>query len=222
MELLPAVDHAGATLIRRKIGTTSHDPRLTMELNSSTGPVPKIVNDLQIGVGEGPFYDAIWDHETVRVPDVTTERRWPTLMAGIAESTPVRSLLSIQLYISGKQLGALNLLSNTAGAFDADTEAFAVNLATHTAIGLSGAQRGEQLYSALASRTSSARPRACSWNASTSARGAPRLARETFPGIQHPAHRPGHPTRRHRSSRRTAPSGAGGSHEQTDVQSFLS
>lgn len=68
------------------------------------------------------------------------------------KQTPIRSTLSIQLFTDGQELGALNLLSEAAGGFDAETEEQAINLATHAAIALSSARRGEQFLSALASR----------------------------------------------------------------------
>jgi GAF domain-containing protein len=73
-------------------------------------------------------------------------------MAAALAQTPVRSTLAIQLYTDGQGLGALNLFSDTAGGIDDETEEQAFNLATHAAIALSSARRGEQFSSALASR----------------------------------------------------------------------
>ncbi|PKZ62992.1 hypothetical protein CYJ73_24260, partial [Gordonia terrae] len=56
------------------------------------------------------------------------------------------------LYTTDQELGALNLYAETPHAFDRDSLALALNLATHAAIALSSARREEQFHSALASR----------------------------------------------------------------------
>ncbi|UKO89774.1 GAF and ANTAR domain-containing protein [Rhodococcus erythropolis] len=149
MKLLDGVDHAGITLVRRFRAGHSAD---NLESVAPTGPVPQRFDALQHHYGEGPCFDAIWTHQTVRIDDVGSEARWPRLMAAALEQTPVRSTLAIQLYTDGQELGALNLFSDTAGGIDDETEEQAFNLATHAAIALSSARRGEQFSSALASR----------------------------------------------------------------------
>ncbi|MFE5647074.1 GAF and ANTAR domain-containing protein [Rhodococcus sp. NPDC056516] len=148
VKLLDGVDHAGITLVRR--AGPGHRPDL--ESTSATGPVPQRFDALQHEYSQGPCFDAIWSHQTVRISDVVEELRWPHLMNAVREETPVRSAMSIQLYTDGQELGALNIYSDTSGGFDADTEELAVNLATHAAIALSSARRGQQFRSALASR----------------------------------------------------------------------
>lgn len=149
VKLLDGVDHAGITLVRRP--RAGHRPE-HFESAAATGTVPTRFDVLQHEHGEGPCFDAIWSHQTVRIVDVVSELRWPALMAAVREQTPIRSVLSIQLFTDGQELGALNLFSDNAGGFDADTEEQAINLATHAAIALSSARRGEQFRSALASR----------------------------------------------------------------------
>ncbi|MDV6271657.1 GAF and ANTAR domain-containing protein [Rhodococcus globerulus] len=122
------------------------------ESAAATGTVPTRFDVLQLAQGEGPCFDAVWFHQTVRIVDVVSDPRWPALMAEVREQTPIRSVLSIQLFTDGQELGALNLFSDRAGGFDAETEEQAINLATHAAIALSSARRGEQFRSALASR----------------------------------------------------------------------
>lgn len=83
---------------------------------------------------------------------MVSESRWPQLMVAVMEQTPVRSSLWIQLFVDGQGLGALNLFSGIVGGLDEEVEEQAINLATHAAIALSSARRGEQFSSALASR----------------------------------------------------------------------
>ena len=149
VKLLDGVDHAGVTLMRRP--STSRRPD-NLESVATTSAVPRRFDALQHQFGQGPCFDATWTHQTVRIADVTSERRWPKLMAAVAEQSPIRSVLSIQLYTDGQELGALNLFSDRVNGIDDETEDQAFNLATHAAIALSGARRGEQFRSAIASR----------------------------------------------------------------------
>lgn len=151
VKLLDGVDHAAITLVRR---TSARRHPEFLESTAATGTVPRLFDELQHEHGEGPCFDAIWSHQTVHIADVASECRWPRLMVAVRELTPIRSVLSIQLYIDGQELGALNMFSDNAGGIgeDAEFEEQAINLATHAAIALSSARRGEQFRSALASR----------------------------------------------------------------------
>ncbi len=149
VKLLDGVDHAGVTLMRRPSPVRRSD---NLESVATTSPVPRRFDVLQHQFGEGPCFDAIWTHQTVRIADVGSEQRWPDLMEAVMEKSSIRSVLSIQLYTDGQELGALNLFSDKANGIDDETEEQAFNLATHAAIALSGARRGEQFRSAVASR----------------------------------------------------------------------
>ncbi|WP_347876034.1 GAF and ANTAR domain-containing protein [Rhodococcus sp. (in: high G+C Gram-positive bacteria)] len=146
---LDRVDHAAVTLVRRS--APGRQPQ-HLESTASTGEASKEFDRLQHEFGQGPCFEAIWTQSTVYIPDHTTEDRWPKLSAAVLERTPIRSSLSIQLYVDDLELGALNLHSNLTDGFDRSTEDMALNLAAHAAIALSGARRGEQFHSGLASR----------------------------------------------------------------------
>ena len=66
---------------------------------------------LQYELEEGPCLDAIWEHETFQIDDMTAEERHPRWARGVAEETGVRSSLSLQLFTDAEQnsLGALSL-----------------------------------------------------------------------------------------------------------------
>jgi transcriptional regulator with GAF, ATPase, and Fis domain len=145
---LPPVDHSGITLVTRRRG--SKKPFL--ESTAPTGPVPGRVDLLQEVHDEGPCFEAVWEHHTISVPDLATETRWPSFVPAVLAELPVRSVLSIQLYVSDLDMGALNLYSERAHAFDEETRDLAHILATHAAVAMSGARRSAQFHSALASR----------------------------------------------------------------------
>ncbi|WP_262365773.1 GAF and ANTAR domain-containing protein [Gordonia sp. OPL2] len=149
VDVLPGVDHAGITLVRR---AARGDRPAALESTAATGPIPELVDKLQHDCGEGPCFDAVWMHQTNRIDDLWTETRWPRFVSAVRGSTAVRSVLSIQLFVTDQELGALNLYSDEVSVFDAVAEDLATNLATHAAIALSTARRSDQFRSALASR----------------------------------------------------------------------
>jgi hypothetical protein len=59
--------------------------------------------------------DAMYEHETIRVDDLASDRRWPEL-ADRAREVGAASMLCIQLFVAGDDLGALNLLARRPGA----------------------------------------------------------------------------------------------------------
>lgn len=149
VRVLPGVDHAGVTLVTRR-GSADRLAQLTS--TAATGPVPKTVDALQGAHNEGPCFDAIWRERTIRIDDVQFETRWPAFVDSVRRETPVRSSLSMQLFIGDYELGALNLYSETPRLASPSLEDHANDLATHAAIALLEARRGQQFRSALASR----------------------------------------------------------------------
>ncbi|SIS04936.1 GAF and ANTAR domain-containing protein [Williamsia sterculiae] len=147
--LLPGTNHAAVTLVRKR---RPHQ-RAELESTAPTDPVSEEFDSLQHEFGDGPCFTAIWTHHTIVIDDVTTETRWPEFARAVADNTSIRSCMSIQLYTSDLELGALNLHSDAPHAYsDDDTQSLAIVLATHAAIAINTARRGEQFRSALASR----------------------------------------------------------------------
>jgi hypothetical protein len=82
---------------------------------------------------------------------MTHEDRWP-LFAPAAADAGVRSMLTFRLYVHHDHLGALNLYSDTVRGFDDTDDDVGVLLATHAAVALVGAEKEQNLESALATR----------------------------------------------------------------------
>ena len=122
--------------------------RRTVEPRAWTSDLPRTVDALQSELGQGPCLDAVWDHRVVRVPDVATEGRWPEF-ARRAGASGVGSLLCFQLFVTGDGLGALNLYSHRAGAFDAESEEVGLMLAGHAAVALAGAEHEANLRAGM-------------------------------------------------------------------------
>jgi GAF domain-containing protein len=109
---------------------------------------------LQYELEEGPCLDAIWEHETFQIDDMTAEERYPRWTRAVAEETGIRSSLSLQLFTDPEQnsLGALNLYSPRPAGFDAETRGEGLAFAAQAAVALRSAQTEQHLRSAMATR----------------------------------------------------------------------
>jgi GAF domain-containing protein len=140
--MVPGAEEASISLVhgRRRVISAA-----------ATGDLPRRFDDLQEETGQGPCMDAMYEHETVRVDDFTSERRWPELARRIPE-LGVASMLCFQLFVAGDDLGALNLLGHQPGAFTDESERVGLLFASHAAVAVAQAQKLNHLGSALASR----------------------------------------------------------------------
>lgn len=118
---------------------------------ASTGDLPRQVDALQEELQQGPCLDAAYRQQTVRVTEMATEHRWP-LFASRAAAAGAASMLSLQLYVEGDDLGALNLYARRPGAFTDESEQVGLLVAAHAAIAYVGARKEVQLTNALINR----------------------------------------------------------------------
>lgn len=125
--------------------------RRQVHSEAASSDLPRRVDALQEETGEGPCLDAVFEQRTVRVPDMARETRWPHFSRR-ALAAGASGMLSFQLYVEGDNLGALNLFSAEAGAFDDESEHIGLLLAAHAAIAYAGAHKQEQLEDALSTR----------------------------------------------------------------------
>ncbi|NUU30121.1 GAF and ANTAR domain-containing protein [Arthrobacter sp. C9C5] len=117
----------------------------------ASGDLPRRVDALQSSSGQGPCLDAAYEERIVRVPDLRTETRWPAFSRGAAE-LGARSMLSMQLFVEGDRLGALNLYGAAPNAFDLESEQIGLLVAAHAAVAFADSQKISQLNEALISR----------------------------------------------------------------------
>jgi GAF domain-containing protein len=139
---VPGAEHASISSVeqRREVRTMA-----------ATGQLARAVDQAQYETGEGPCLDALYDNRTVRLPDLGAESRWPKFAAQAAE-LGLASMLAIQLYVNGHNLGALNLHSTRRNAFDDESEQVGLLFGAHAAVALAGARNEEHLRTALSSR----------------------------------------------------------------------
>ncbi len=139
---VPGAQYAGLSVVehRREIHT-----------RAGTADVVYKVDQVQYDTGEGPCLSAVYEQQTVSLPDMSAEARWPKFTGRTAE-LGVLSMLSFQLYVQQDNLGALNLYSEHEKAFDADSEHIGLLFASHAAVAMSGAQQQEHLQKAISAR----------------------------------------------------------------------
>ncbi|MCU1497927.1 MAG: response regulator with putative antiterminator output domain [Acidimicrobiales bacterium] len=142
VENVAGCEFAGITILERR----------TITSPVATDAVPRIVDAIQAEVDEGPCLDAIREHRVFLTADLTLEERWPRFATRAHRETGVTSILSIRLFVERSTLGALNLYSTAADAFDDTDIAVGSVFAAHAAVALSSAQREADLERKAASR----------------------------------------------------------------------
>jgi transcriptional regulator with GAF, ATPase, and Fis domain len=142
VQLIPGCEQASISAVAGRRHVTSRAP---------SGELARTVDALQEEVGQGPCLDAVFEDETVRVPDMAGERRWPQF-ASRASAAGVGSMLAFQLYVDGDSLGALNLYSRESGAFDSESEHVGLLFASHAALAYAAAQQHTALTRTVATR----------------------------------------------------------------------
>lgn len=140
--LIPGCDEGSISVVLARRHVSSQ---------AASGELPRVVDRLQEETGQGPCLDAAYQQETVRVADMANEQRWP-LFATRASDAGAAGMLSFQLYVEGDNLGALNLYSRHAGAFDDESEHVGLLFAAHAAIAYSAVQRQAGLARSVATR----------------------------------------------------------------------
>lgn len=68
VELIPGAEEASISLVRG---------RRKVESCAPSGPLARQLDELQEKSGQGPCLDAAFEHQTVSVPDLAHDDRWP-------------------------------------------------------------------------------------------------------------------------------------------------
>lgn len=141
---IPGCEGAGAVLSNKG----------SMRPVGATGEVARVADELQIRLREGPSVEAIRSGGRIRVDDLRVDARWPTFGPAAVDATGALSILSCCLRAGGRTMGALDLYSSKAAAFDEGSKTSDLGLvfASHASVALAGAQALEGLTTALESR----------------------------------------------------------------------
>ncbi|MGK5683784.1 GAF and ANTAR domain-containing protein [Actinoplanes sp. URMC 104] len=142
VETIPGAQYAGLTVLR---GTR------TVDVRAASDELVHRVDRVQNETGQGPCLDAALQQQTVRVPDLAADDRWPDFTS-TALAMGVRSVLSFQLYVLHDNLGALTLYATQPNAFDDQSEQVGLLFAAHAAVAMAGAQQRDDMNTAVATR----------------------------------------------------------------------
>lgn len=118
----------------------------------TSNAVPRIVDEIQVEVDEGPCIDALRQHSVFQTGNLAAEKRWPLFSERAYRETGILSILAIRLFVNHETLGALNLYSSALDAFDDTDVAVGSVFAAHAAVALSSAHRQSQLEQKVANR----------------------------------------------------------------------
>jgi GAF domain-containing protein len=138
---IPAAKYAGLTLFTGE----------ELRTEAATDPLIALIDQAQYEVGEGPCVQSSREERTVRSDDLTTETRWP-LFARRAAEFGIASMLSMQLFVEGDKMGALNLYATETHGFDGEDEDIGMLLAAHAAVAMAADRREANLMIAIDSR----------------------------------------------------------------------
>lgn len=115
-QVVDGCDHASLMLARRD----------GYETAAASDNVARHIDALERELNEGPCVDAIEDEAGQIDPDISEHSSWPKLAERVLAETPVRGMAGYRLMLDGHKVGALNLFSDTPGAFDAGGDQGAV------------------------------------------------------------------------------------------------
>jgi ANTAR domain/GAF domain len=118
----------------------------------ATHRYPMILDAIQDRCGEGPCLTPGWLHHMMHVDDLNVDQRWPRFQRYALEETPIRSIVSYELYDGGDSMAALNFDAEHPHAFTDESLELGGVFATHVALAWSMMRRHDQFRSALASR----------------------------------------------------------------------
>lgn len=130
VEMIPGCDEGSISVVVGK----------SVSSDAASGELPRVVDEIQTAVGQGPCLDAVRLATTVLVSDMANETRWP-LFSERAAQAGAAAMLSFHLYVEGENLGALNLFARSAGSFTSESEHVGVLFASHAAIAFASAQK---------------------------------------------------------------------------------
>jgi hypothetical protein len=142
VDLIPGCDEGSVSVVLGRRKVTSE---------AASGPLPAAVDRLQEELREGPCIDAAYLQTTVRVSDMAVEPRWPNF-SPLALAAGAAGMLSFQLYVEDDNLGALNLFSRVAGAFDDESEYIGRLFASHAAVAYAAAGTEASLTQTIETR----------------------------------------------------------------------
>jgi hypothetical protein len=142
VELLPEVEYASITVL--------HDDQ-RLETVAPTHEVLLPLDAAQYELREGPCYEAAASTVHIISPDLAADQRFPRY-SSIAVASGIKAQAGLRLFQAPRANGALNLYSQTVGAF-ADFDSLAALFAHQSATAIEYAREIDNLEQALRTRS---------------------------------------------------------------------
>ncbi len=134
---IPGCDHASLMIRHNGVFSTA----------AVSDAVAGQIDRLELALGSGPCLDAIEERTAQIETHLTPNSKWPALTSRVLAHTPVRGALSVQLPVDRARIGALNLFSDTPGAFDEQSIARARVLGAFATVSTTAVAQGEDAAS---------------------------------------------------------------------------
>lgn len=125
---IPGAAEVSVSLVERNRATTA----------AFTGEIALHLDERQYEKGYGPCLAAAAGGETVLIPDMSDEGRWPDYAAEAVDQG-VHSSVSVGLPVQEAVVGALNIYAVKPQAFDEDAKEMARTFASYAAVALANA-----------------------------------------------------------------------------------
>jgi ANTAR domain/GAF domain len=139
---MPGCEYAGITLAERGNAVTSV---------VATHRYAAVLDTIQDRRREGPCLAAAWRQHMMSVDDLSVDQRWPGYQRDVLEATPIRSIVSYELFADDKRMAALNFYADHPHAFGNESLEIGGIFAAQVALAWSMMRRQDQFRSALAS-----------------------------------------------------------------------
>jgi GAF domain-containing protein len=120
------------------------------EIGAITDPVVETMYRIQIEAGEGPMLAAL-SGDTISVPDVATDDRWPRWQTAAVDAG-IGSVLHVPMRADDRTTGVLSLYNTQPKAFTVDDEAIAHILARHASVAVATARHEVSMAQAVDAR----------------------------------------------------------------------
>ena len=106
--------------------------------------IARQIDRLELALGSGPCVDVLESRTAQIEPDLAASDLWPALTKRVVAETPVRGAMSVRMPVDHANVGALNLFSDIANAFDKTSLEHAVVLGAFATVATSAAARSEE------------------------------------------------------------------------------
>jgi ANTAR domain len=131
--MVPGCDHASLMITRDGACSTA----------AVSDPVAHKIDKLELALRSGPCLD-VFEEQTVQIaPDLTTGDRWPVFATRVVAETQVRGAMRVRMPVDRAKVGALNLFSDAANAFDSKSVERAIVLAAFATVATNAAAHGQ-------------------------------------------------------------------------------